>query len=213
MNGVFSRKSLLRIIEENVDLDHIRNNSKSIYATTCKCINLDVKYFKVNEKEESDIKKILLASSALPFIFEQQEVNGKRYYDGGLRDNVPVKPLYDEGIRNFIVVHLSRDSMIDKTKFSDAKFIEIIPKESQGNLFSGTLDFSREGTNRRIKQGYNDTKEMLQYIYDMCNIQMKINNCLDKLQYDNYYFESENRRVQNDLKNNKDILDAMLDNM
>lgn len=212
-NSIFSRQGLLKIIEDNVDLNYISSSEKTIYAATYDIVNFQSEYFKINNEDNDNIKKILLASSALPIIFEPQEVNGKYYYDGGLRDNIPIKPLYDDDVRNFIVVHLSRDSLIEREKFKDSNIIEIVPNESQGDLFTGTLDFSKEGARKRIQQGYNDAVKMLKPIYEMGLVQAKIGKTLNKLKQDNCSFEVEKTKLLNQRQTLKDELNALLNDI
>lgn len=128
-------------------------------------------YFHINKVESSLVERILLASSALPAIYPSEKINDKRYRDGGLLDNIPVQPLYDFGCNVIIVVYLDRISTIDKTKYPNTIFIEIMPQEDQGNFIKGTLDFSKEGSKRRIDQGYKDAMAVLKPIYEMFKTQ------------------------------------------
>jgi NTE family protein len=84
----------------------------------------------LNGRSKTSIKQILLDTSALPIIFDKEDIDGNGYIDGGVKDNIPIKPLYDKGMRTFIVVHLSRDSILNKEEFKDANIIEIVPSES-----------------------------------------------------------------------------------
>lgn len=211
-SSIFSREGLLKIIEDNVDLNSIRYSEKNIYAAAYNTECLDIEYFKLNNESDDDIKDMLLASSALPVIFKRQQVKGKGYYDGGLKDNVPLMPLYDKGVRNFIIVHLSRDSMIDRDRFKGANIIEIVPNESQGNLLTGTLDFSKEGALKRINQGYKDTVNMLKPIYEMGIVQKKINNTLNKLVQDNTKFNFQRKTILTERNNLKQELNGLLNN-
>ena len=89
------------------------------------------------------------------------KIREDEYYDGGLKDNVPIKPLYDLGIRNFIVVHLDPKSQIDYMKYPDINLIEINPLKDLGGKL-GTLDFSKKGAVWRLEQGYMDAKKILE---------------------------------------------------
>ena len=102
---------------------------------------------------------ILLASSALPFIFPPEEINGIQYWDGGVKDNVPVRPLYEAGYRKLLVFHLSladydlfseSDSLFKQIQYSppiedyiryrDAVLVHIYLQKTLFD-FRGTLDF------------------------------------------------------------------------
>ena len=45
---------------------------------------------------DGNVVKAVQASSSIPIIFSPVEINGQLYVDGGLLDNVPVKPLVDK---------------------------------------------------------------------------------------------------------------------
>lgn len=188
-HGIFSRDGIKKIIGENLDLSTISNSDISCYATCCELPTMKTVYFKLNGCDCSRITSILLASSALPIIYGAEQINGKKYLDGGLRDNVPIQPLYNDGYRNFIVVHLDREEVIDLSSFGGANIIEIIPQQNQGNIVSGTLDFSPEGAKRRIEQGYEDAIRILKPIYEMGRVQGKIQNTLGIMKDDEQLFK------------------------
>ena len=96
-----------------------------------------------------------------------------------MSDNCPVKPLYDIGFRKFIVVWLSDDAAPmaseNSKKFPNAKFVDIIPSEEQGNFITGTLDFSSSGIAKRMDLGYNDALSVLSKAFDLKTARAKKN--------------------------------------
>lgn len=163
-NGVFSPQGIEDLILKNIDMQRISNLKMPLYAGSFALSKGKMDYLCMNGRTPDDIKRIAMASSALPIVFPQQIIDGVTYLDGGIKDNVPVKPLYDIGYRKFIVCYL-RDDIKDggfEKKFPDAEFIEIIPREDQGGMIKGTLDFSPEGASRRIGQGYYDVLRLIQ---------------------------------------------------
>lgn len=205
-NGVFSREGLLEIIDTNINLDYVSNSSLDIFATAYNISTLNVEYFKVNNSDNEKIKKILLASSALPLIFDKEEIEGRYYIDGGIKDNVPIKPLYDNGVRNFIVVHLGRESIVSKEQFKNANIIEIVPSKPQGDLMTGTLDFSQEGVERRIKQGYEDTVKILKPLYKMGIVQAKTGMILEQFREEELNFIKQRKEILDERYKIKDEL-------
>ncbi len=159
--GVFSREGIKEIIESSMDLNIICTSHINYYATCCRLPQYQAEYFKLNGCTSELITSILLASATLPMIYGVEKINEVGYLDGGLKDNMPIQPLYNEGYRDFIVVPLNRDDMNYTTRFSDINMIEISPRESLGNFIHGTLDFTREGAARRITQGYEDAISVL----------------------------------------------------
>lgn len=110
--GMVPREGLLEILDTYIDLEQIRTNEKSIYVTVTEFDENGsgegtAQYFKLNYMPAEKIKDALLASSALPVIYAPVLIDGKLYRDGGLKDNLPIEPLYREGIRHFIVIGLS----------------------------------------------------------------------------------------------------------
>ncbi len=161
-DGFFSREGLMDILENSPVLDGVSNSDMSCYAT---CLNVEGKptpeRFQLSGMEPEEIERILLASSAIPVIFPMETIDKTKYYDGGFflgGDNVPIQPLYDEGYRKFVVVHLDERR---SDRYDDAEMIHIYPSIPLGGAIDGMLDFSPEGVEKRIAQGYDDAKAVL----------------------------------------------------
>ncbi|WP_413305764.1 patatin-like phospholipase family protein [Bacillus sp. 1P10SD] len=201
-HGWFSRDGLLDIIRENVNLSYISNLNIPIFSTCLHAGSLKATYFKINGSAHERIESILLASSAIPFIFDPVEIDGELYWDGGVplpaADNIPIQPLYDEGCEVIITVHLSRDRFIDHSQFPHAQIIEIVPQEDQGGFIKGTLDFSPLGAERRMLQGYEDAKRILQPIFDMMMVQRNIQITLNDMREDETEFRIQRARLVNE---------------
>lgn len=126
-NGIFTREGLLEIMDKYLDLDIISNCKFPIYAAAVNLKTIDVVYFKLNGKSHSEIKEIMMASSAIPIIFGRQKIEGINYVDGGVEilngDNLPLKPLYDEGCSQIIAISMYKETVIEKT--INAKFTKL----------------------------------------------------------------------------------------
>ncbi|HDY7459574.1 TPA: patatin-like phospholipase family protein [Vibrio vulnificus] len=121
-------------------------------------------------------KEALLASAALPLLFNAKTIGGKEYVDGGVggwsknQGNTPIKPLIDAGCELVIVSHLSDGSLWSRHDFSQATIIELRPKERIGRndgLIAGAKDllgFKPEFIRPWIEQGYNDTMLSLERV-------------------------------------------------
>ncbi len=161
-DGFFSREGLMDILENSPVLTGVSNSKMSCYAT---CLNVEGKptpeRFQLAGMEPSEIERILLASSAIPVIFPMETIDQTKYYDGGFflgGDNVPIQPLYNEGYRKFVVVHLDERKT---DRYDDAEMIHIYPSVPLGGAIDGMLDFSPEGVEKRIAQGYDDARAVL----------------------------------------------------
>ena len=163
--GVFSRDGLSEMIDESVDLQMISKSAIPFYAACIQVAGLTRTYFQLNGLDEEKIKSILLATSAIPGVFPAERVEGHYYIDGGIPfigDNVSIAPLYEAGCETIIVVPLERSYVLNRNVFPNTDIFEIIPQEYQGNLITGTLQFSGFHAKRRIGQGYQDTMRILQ---------------------------------------------------
>lgn len=209
-SGIFSREGLIDIMDKYIDLNYISNSRRNIYATAFNVNTLKTEYLKINRHDKEKIKKILIASSALPLIYDKVEIDGQNYIDGGIKDNVPISPLYNEGIRNFIIVHLGRDSIINKKCFKNSNIIEIVPNKGQGDLVSGTLDFSQEGILRRINQGYEETIKVLKPMYEMGILQSNIAKKMNLIKVNEIEFIEQKKIALSDRKTLKNELNKII---
>ena len=154
-----------------------------------------IRYFNLQEYDVAEMKKILLASSAIPGIFPEEKIGGNYYIDGGLVDNLPIKPLYDDGYRAIIAVQCSRDSTEDVHQYTDANILEIVPQNSQGKILDGTLDFSAAGARQRIDEGYRDACAILKELAEWHEIGVRQSNALNKMAADEAAYRSKMQQL------------------
>ena len=169
-DGIFSREGLLRIINSNVDFDKMSNSETDYYITVCEKKpdgSVGVKYIKQNGKDKETISKYILASSAIPVVYDAVSVEDGFYFDGGMLDNTPIQPLYDAGIKNIIVISNDYLYKPDLAKYPDADIICVVPSSSLDvNGIYGTADLSNSHARYRLTLGYYDAKAILSAYLD-----------------------------------------------
>ncbi|QAT39887.1 patatin-like phospholipase family protein [Clostridium sp. JN-9] len=170
--GNVSRQGLTDILD-SLDLNEALCSPMPIYITCAELPDLVGRYFKLNNYDSDTAKKILCASAAIPPVFSAEEIGNLKYLDGGLFDNLPIRPLYNLGFDMLFVINLDRNYIIDRSKFPKCKIICISPSTDQGGVFSGVLDFSNEGIRNRIKIGYDDTMNLLEPIFEFHSFKLK----------------------------------------
>lgn len=107
------------------------------------------------ELEEGTLKDFLLASAYFP-AFKRKKINGNKYLDGGVIDNVPIDMLLKRGYKDIIVIRIFGPGHTKKIKIpKDINMIEIIPREDLGSF----LEFSQERSIKNLQQGYKDCCE------------------------------------------------------
>lgn len=162
--GLFSRDELVELMEQYIDFSKISLCDKPLYVTVTEFLadgNKRPVYMPINKLTKEEIIDLILASSAMPIIYENIHLEGRRFKDGGITDNTPIKPLYDIGEKNILVIDLDEGATIDKSKYDGVSFIHIKPYKSIGGLIDGTLDFSRNGSKFRQEIGYLDAVRIL----------------------------------------------------
>lgn len=156
----FSRSEMLTLVEKYIDFDKLKNGKYKIYGSICRLDEYkqpqSAEYKCLNTYDIDTIKKILLASTALPVIYEAVEIEGNFYRDGGIMDNEPIQPLYDAGIRDFIVISLNYAKQFTSEKWPDANFVFLKPSRDLGNLMDGTLNFDERAVEFREMLGEKD---------------------------------------------------------
>ena len=122
-------------------------------------------YIRLNELATTDERlKALLASAAIPLAFPRQEINGKKYVDGGIggwktsSGNTPITPLITHGCKHVIVTHLSDGSLWNRHDYPDTTIIEIRPSGiARKGALGDLLGFEPSSIESWLEQGYQDT--------------------------------------------------------
>jgi NTE family protein len=130
------------LFDSYIDEDKIRNSDIDFGIVT---VNLTDK--KPVELMKEDIPKgklvdFLIASANLP-AFRIEEVDGKKYLDGGFYNNLPIDILADRGYKDIIAVRTLAMGIVRKVKIKDLNVTYIQPVESLGSAL-GALSFNRE---------------------------------------------------------------------
>jgi NTE family protein len=146
------------LFDSYINEDKIRNSDIDFGIVT---VNLTDK--KPMELMKEDIPKgklvdFLIASANLP-AFRIEEVDGKKYLDGGFYNNLPIDILADIGYKDIIAVRTLAIGIVRKAKIKDLNIIFIQPVESLGSIL-GALDFNKERAEEYINLGYYDAMKV-----------------------------------------------------
>jgi len=107
---------------------------------------------------EGKLIDFLISSANLP-AFRIEEMDGKKYLEGGFYNNLPIDILANKGYKNIIAVRTLAIGIIRKAKIKDLNIIFIQPVESLGSML-GALDFNRERAEEYINLGYYDAMKV-----------------------------------------------------
>lgn len=127
--------------------------------------------FRLNGLSQEDVLERLMATTAIPTVFDAVNIDGVLYVDGSYEahggDNIPIDPIRKNhhGVKTIIVVYLkSRGKLtrrLDQKDFLGVKIVEIIPSKNIGRGFGGwqgVFDSSEATNDELIKLGYKDAK-------------------------------------------------------
>lgn len=170
--GTFSREEMLTLIRRYVQFSKLMTRKEPVICSVSRLLSNDQyrssiqglmgetvyagEYMHIDGRTAEMVESVLLASSALPFVYEPVEINGAYYRDGGLTDNVPIQPLYDLGYRKIILIGLKAEMKRMEAAYPDVEFLSIYPSYPLGDLFRGTLNFQPRHIKACEQLGYKD---------------------------------------------------------
>ncbi len=207
MSGVFSRDGLRRIIKDYLDEAIVKQKSMPCYVCATKLPLFKATYFSLQDYRQETIEDILLASSAIPFVFPKQVVQGEQYWDGFIRDNTPIKPLVEEGCNIIIAVMLSRSDLLPIDKYPDCKIIPIYPQGHPG----GALSFNQSA--EKMQRGYDDAMAVLAPVFELVEINYQYSVELSKYRKQHMDFESSVQDIESEKRRLEDAKTDLLKEM
>lgn len=183
--NLFSRNQVTDMMNKFISEDVVRNLPYTVFAGVSRVENGEYypEYMKLNGHTKKEMIDILLASSAMPVVYESVNINGKEYLDGGLTDNEPLKPLYDMGIRRFIIIGLNHARQFPAHKYPGAECFVIYPSHDLGDLFSGTMNYKTEAKHFRQQLGYKDGQLAIKTVFEKDPIYISLINEINRTNY------------------------------
>lgn len=100
-SGLFSLDSIRDSIEKEIDQKRIEDLPKPLFISATNMLDGNIEYF-----SEGPLSKVIQASASIPVLFSPVEIDGKLYSDGGVLDNLPLKPLLN-CCKKTIVINIS----------------------------------------------------------------------------------------------------------
>ncbi len=170
--GYRPSRETLRAILKNAGVTKIRHTAP-VYAYAYDIKARRAECFYLNDKSESMMIDILLASSAIPVIYEPVDIDGRMYRDGSSSfvsplDNYPVGILYEKGYRDILLVPLRSDfegsdvrswhspARADMYSTFPGADISVLKPSCNIGGAPGVVDFSPDSINMRIAVGFSD---------------------------------------------------------
>lgn len=166
--GIVTNGGLYHLIKTYLDPQKIIHSPLKCYATCMSDKAAGQGVFSptrtlLNTCPPEKIPSVILASAAIPYVFPAVEIEGDRYHDGGVpwekkvgSDNIPITPVYEEGCRTILVVHMGKRGVCGElaANFPGARLIEVCPEKPMA--IPDTLNFSHDFVMERMKEGYEE---------------------------------------------------------
>lgn len=148
---------LRNLIQESVDEEKIRSSGKEFCLLTFSVTDMKEMDLSLEEIPEGALGDFLLASAYL-LGFKNEKLQGKRYIDGGVINNVPINSLIRRGYQDIITIRIHGPGRTPKVRLPEGgQIFEISPRVGLGNI----LDFDSRRSRQNLKIGYFDAKRML----------------------------------------------------
>ncbi len=165
-------------------------------------------YYCLNNRKKWDIKRLVLASAALPVVYDAKTIHHFQYRDGGCRDNTPYMPLVKNGFRKLIVVHLAERKKEQPTinMVGNSVLYHVYPTLHVKKVVD-TLRISKEITNDWINNGEQAATSQLGpflrngdlILPDNINNFLKKERKMDKFDFEHFDYDEAFSKVQSEV--------------
>jgi NTE family protein len=91
VDGLMNLDNLRKNLNEIIKKKDFSDMKKKLYIALTNLYSGEVEYMK-----SGNVIDAVIASSSIPVLFSPVEINGQKYVDGGVLDNLPIKPLLED---------------------------------------------------------------------------------------------------------------------
>ena len=142
----------------------IQNSEIDLYVSCGISKSRERRYFHLNDLDEKGMKKALLATTAVPMLYQPVEINGAYYVDPMKYERAPLRPLLETDCETIIVIYLDPRSRLNQPMINGKRIIEIFPSKELGNGVYGSFDFRPSVLKYYMELGSEDAYRILYQI-------------------------------------------------
>lgn len=99
-NHIRTNHDLRALLRDEIDWNAVRASSIDLRFTAVDVNTAE----RVTFTNETATPRSVLASTAVPLLFEPQQINGRHLWDGGLMTSTPLQPAIDEGATRIVAI-------------------------------------------------------------------------------------------------------------
>ncbi|MCI8347442.1 MAG: patatin-like phospholipase family protein [Bacilli bacterium] len=148
------------LIMQYINYDKFYQSGINFGLVTINISSKKVIQLKKNKIPKDKLGDYLMASSSCYPAFQLKEIDGSKFIDGGMFDNLPINLAIELGADEIIAVDLSAPGIKQRPK-KKVKITKIKPN----NKLTNFLNFNEQGSRRNIKFGYNDTLKVYHKLF------------------------------------------------
>ncbi len=169
-------------------------------------------YYCLNNRKKKEIRDFVLASAALPVVYNPVIINHFQYRDGGCRDNTPYMPLVKCGFKKLIVVHLAGRKKEDPTieMVGNSILFHVYPSIHATQVID-TIRINGQTTEDWINDGEQSATEQLGPLFRDGELELPENiakaaraEVMEKemniFDFENFDYDEEFRKVQEEVR-------------
>ena len=143
-----------KYLDEFVDEDKVRSSQLDFGLVTYSLTDFEPLELFIEDIPEGKLVEYLIASSYLP-AFKGEKLDGKRFIDGAVHDNLPINMLVRKGYKDIIAIRTYGSGRVRPVDDEVSVSVQHIgPTEDLGRV----LEFVPERIEHNIRLGYLDTK-------------------------------------------------------
>ncbi|MCF6335769.1 MAG: patatin-like phospholipase family protein, partial [Spirochaetales bacterium] len=150
--GGLDSTPLKNMIEKYVDEKKIRQSGFDLGLVTVNVDRLKPVEIFLDDIPTGKLGDYLLASASFPS-FRQTEIDGRKYTDGGVYDNIPYQMIKERGYKKIIIIDIAGPGFNRKPDIEGTETIYIKNGSDIGNV----LNFNKDILRNLLNLGYLDT--------------------------------------------------------
>jgi len=150
--GGLDTTPLKNLINKYLNEDSIRNSNIDLGLVTVNVNRLKPVEIFLDNIPKGQLTDYLLASASFP-AFKQAKIDGKKYTDGGIYDNIPYKMIKERGYKKIIIVDIAGPGFNRKPDIEGTETIYIKNTSDIGSV----LNFDKKILKELLNLGYLDT--------------------------------------------------------
>lgn len=145
------------LIHQMVNEDKIRSSGKEFCLLTFSLTDFKELDLNLDDIPDGMLENFLLASAYL-LGFKNEKLDGKRYIDGGVVNNVPLNSLVKRGYTDIIEIRINGPGREPRVKMPEGGVkYQIAPRVGLGSI----IEFEGKRSRQNMKIGYFDAKRVL----------------------------------------------------